>query len=53
MPKVLNATQIEQFRRDGFVFPLRVMSEAAAAECRERLEAFERASGGPLKGELR
>jgi hypothetical protein len=53
MPKVLSATQIEQFRRDGFVFPLRVMSEAAAAECREHLEAFERASGGPLKGELR
>ena len=53
MPKALNATQIEQFRRDGFVFPIRVMSEAAAAECRERLEAFERASGGPLKGELR
>jgi len=53
MPKVLNATQIEKFRRDGFVFPLRVMSEAAAAECREHLEAFERASGGPLKGELR
>ena len=53
MPKVLNAGQVAQFRRDGFVFPIRVMSEAAAAECRERLEAFERASGGPLKGELR
>jgi non-heme Fe2+,alpha-ketoglutarate-dependent halogenase len=53
MPKVLNATQIEKFRRNGFVFPLRVMSETAAAECRERLEAFERTSGGPLKGELR
>jgi len=53
MPKALNATQIEQFRRDGFVFPIRVMSEAAAAECRGHLEAFERASGGPLKGELR
>ena len=53
MPKVLNAGQVAQFRRDGFVFPIRVMSEAAAAECRERLEAFERASGGPLRGELR
>jgi hypothetical protein len=53
MAKVLSAAQIEQFQRDGFVFPIRVMSEAAAAECRERLEAFERASGGPLKGELR
>ncbi len=51
--KLLHAAQIERFRRDGFVFPVRVMSEAAAAECRERLEAFERASGGPLKGELR
>ena len=53
MSKVLSPAQIEQFQRDGFVFPIRVMSEAAAAECRERLETFERASGGPLKGELR
>jgi non-heme Fe2+,alpha-ketoglutarate-dependent halogenase len=53
MPKVLKAAQLEQFRHDGFVFPLRVMSEEAARECRDQLEAFERASGGPLRGELR
>lgn len=45
--------QVEQFRRDGYVHPIRVMSEDAAAECRRKLEAFERATGGPLKGELR
>jgi len=53
MAKVLSPAQIEQFQRDGFVFPVRVMSEDAAAECRGHLETFERASGGPLKGELR
>ena len=53
MPKILSASQIEQFRRDGCIFPIRVMSEQAALECRDKLEAFERASGAPLRGELR
>jgi len=35
------------------VFPIRVMSAAQALEIRERLEAFERKTGGPLKGDLR
>ena len=53
MPKMLNEAQIETFRRDGCVFPIRVMTAAQALEIRERLEAFERAAGGPLKGDLR
>jgi non-haem Fe2+, alpha-ketoglutarate-dependent halogenase len=53
MPKLLSDAQIGQFRREGCVFPIRVMSEQAALECRRKLEAFERASGGPLRGELR
>jgi hypothetical protein len=53
MPKILTQQQIDQFWRDGCVFPIRVMSEADAIEVRSRLEAFEKETGGPLKGSLR
>jgi hypothetical protein len=53
MPKILTQAQIDQFWRDGCVFPVRVMSEADAIEIRGRLEEFERKAGGPLKGDLR
>ena len=53
MPKILTQQQIDTYRRDGCVFPIRVMSAEAAAEMRSRLEEFERKAGGPLKGDLR
>ena len=53
MPKILSESQIEQFRRDGCVFPIRVMSEAEALAIRSRLEDYETQSGGPLAGDLR
>ena len=53
MPKFLTQSQIDTFWRDGCVFPIRVMSAADALEIRRRLEAFEKESGGPLKGALR
>ena len=53
MPKCLSPPQIEQFREEGCVFPIRIMSETEAAKLRGRLEAFERATGGPLKGDMR
>lgn len=53
MPKVLTQAQVDRYWRDGCVFPVRVMSEAAAGELRRRLEAFEGKTGGPLKGDLR
>jgi non-heme Fe2+,alpha-ketoglutarate-dependent halogenase len=53
MPKMLTETQIERFRRDGCVFPVRVMSEAEALAIRSKLEDHERRSGGPLAGDLR
>jgi non-heme Fe2+,alpha-ketoglutarate-dependent halogenase len=43
MPKVLTPTQIFGFERDGFVSPVRAMSESRAGWYRERLEAFEAA----------
>jgi chlorinating enzyme len=53
MPKILTQAQIDRFWRDGCVFPIRVMPEADAAAIRARLEAFEKETGGPLKGDLR
>lgn len=53
MPKVLTPAQIAQFREQGYVHPIRVMSESQATALRARLEAFEAASGGPLKGAFR
>jgi len=53
MPRILTQQQIDQFWRDGCIFPIRVMSEADAAQIRSRLEEFEKKAGGPLKGDLR
>jgi len=53
MPKILTESQIEQFRRDGCAFPIRVMPEAEAREIRRKLEDYESRSGGPLAGDLR
>src|SRR5881394_3800321 len=53
MPKILSQSQIDQFWREGCVYPVRVMSEADAIEIRRKLEQFEAGSGGPLKGALR
>jgi non-heme Fe2+,alpha-ketoglutarate-dependent halogenase len=53
MPRILTQQQIDQFWKDGCLFPIRVMSEQDALEIRARLEAFEKKTGGPLKGDLR
>lgn len=53
MTKRLTAAQISQYQRLGYVAPIRIMSPGQAGALRERLEAFERSQGGPLKGSLR
>jgi len=53
MPKLLSKAEIERFREEGFLFPIRVLSKTEAQALRARLERFERDSGGPLKGNLR
>jgi len=53
MPKVLSATEVARYRQDGFHFPVRVLSATEARSCRDRLEAQERALGGPLSGNMR
>ena len=53
MTRMLTDEQVQRFRRDGYLSPLRVMSEDAAREVREKLQAYEHATGGPLRGEFR
>jgi non-haem Fe2+, alpha-ketoglutarate-dependent halogenase len=53
MGKRLSAEAVAQYRRDGFYFPLPVLSSAEARIMRDKLEAHERATGGPLAGGMR
>lgn len=52
MGKLLSASAIEQYERDGYHFPVRVMPPEAAQEYRRKLETFE-TENGPLTGNLR
>ncbi|WP_169979575.1 MULTISPECIES: phytanoyl-CoA dioxygenase family protein [unclassified Microbispora] len=49
----LSRDQVEAYRRDGFLFPLRAMSAEKAAEYRARMEAFESEHGERASGILR
>jgi hypothetical protein len=53
MPKVLSDTELNRYRREGFHFPVRVLSAGQARSYRDKLEAHERASGAPLAGNMR
>lgn len=50
MPKFLNTQQVERYRRDGYLFPLRAMASDEAANYRAALEAHEARMGGLLSG---
>ncbi len=45
MGRKLSGAEIERYRRDGFLQPVRVMSETEAVACRRELEALEAAYG--------
>lgn len=45
----LSAEQVEQYRRDGYLCPVPVMSSAEAAGLRRQLEAVEARQGGKLE----
>ena len=51
--KSLTPEQVNSYRRDGYLFPIPVLSPAEAAEYRSRLEAFEAREKRPLRGALR
>ena len=50
--KSLSENAVRQYRDNGYVAPIRVLSTTEAAEVRAKLEAFE-AGAGPLAGKLR
>ena len=53
MPKLLSADAVEQFKRDGFYFPVPVLSRDEAAGYRRSLEQHEARTGKPLQGNWR
>jgi non-haem Fe2+, alpha-ketoglutarate-dependent halogenase len=53
MPKLLSSAAVDRYHRDGFLFPIPVLSSAEALALRRRVEAVEAAHGGELRGELR
>jgi non-haem Fe2+, alpha-ketoglutarate-dependent halogenase len=50
---MLSSQAVDRYRRDGYHFPIDILSEDEAREYRGQLEAYETRSGGPLKGEFR
>jgi non-haem Fe2+, alpha-ketoglutarate-dependent halogenase len=53
MTKLLTEDAVARYRRDGYYFPIDVLSEAETRSLRDRLEAHEAASGGPIQGDRR
>lgn len=53
MPKVLTASEVAAYDKTGYHFPIDVLTPAEVAGFRGKLEAYERQSGGPIKGEIR
>src|SRR5438094_3920263 len=53
MAKLLSASALAQYHRDGFYVPIRVLSPEEAAGYRRRLETYEAERGGAIGGELR
>lgn len=50
MPKALTQNQIDRYRRDGFLFPVPVLTPDEAGFYRQRLEDLENAGGGKFTG---
>ena len=53
MPKLLPQAAVEQYKREGFYSPIRVMSAAEARRFRDALEGHEGRTGKPLQGNWR
>ena len=53
MTRLLTSAQVDAYRRDGYLAPIRVMSADDARDYRRHLEAYEASSGAPLQGKWR
>ncbi|MFM1856609.1 MAG: hypothetical protein RLZ83_1918 [Pseudomonadota bacterium] len=48
MPRKLTPEQVKAYERDGFVFPIDVLSAQEVHDCRHELEAWEKARGAAI-----
>jgi non-heme Fe2+,alpha-ketoglutarate-dependent halogenase len=53
MPKALTPAQIDSYRRDGFLSPVRAVTEAEASECMRSVDRFEAETGEKASRRLR
>jgi len=53
MPKLLSADAVARYQRDGYHFPVDILSAAETLDLRRRLEQHEAATGGPIQGDRR
>lgn len=50
---MLTSAQVEAYQRDGYHFPVDILTPAEAAQYRQKLESYEAGAGGPIQGNLR
>jgi len=53
MPNLLTPEAVANYDRDGYCFPIRVLSSAEARRYRDELEAYEAATGAPIQSNMR
>ncbi|MBS0222215.1 MAG: phytanoyl-CoA dioxygenase family protein [Proteobacteria bacterium] len=53
MPKLLSEDAVAKYRRDGYYFPIDVLSAAETRLLRDRLEEHEARIGSPIQGDRR
>ena len=53
MTKRISNSALEAYRRDGYYFPVPVLSPKEVAHFRSCLEAYEATTGQPLQGNFR
>ena len=50
---MLSSEAVAKYKRDGYYFPIDILTPDGAGEYRKRLEDYEARSGGPLTGAMR
>jgi len=53
MPKLLSEAAVASYKRDGYYFPIDVLSAAETRQLRDRLEEHEARTGSPIQGDRR
>ncbi len=53
MTKMLTEAEVARYHREGYHFPVDILSPAEAADARAKLEQHEALTGGPIAGDMR